>query len=402
MKRGSSTEIAQGGAGTRARNQPEFPELFRNRSRRTQTVLNSGREPFKLQELEQLADDNCRVLRARTSRGSATLVPPNRFRHSSRDSWCIMTETNRLPLAKLHGIIPPLATPLLDRDTLDVDGTERLVEHVLAGGVHGLFVLGTTGEGPSLSHDLQHKFVELVCEQVGGRVPVLVGVTDPSLRESVELAQGAEAAGAAAIVAAAPYYFAISQSELLYHMRQLAHESPLPLVLYNMPSCVKVSFEPDTVRACLEMDEIIGLKDSSGNLDYFRQVRAIADQRAGFALLIGPEEKLAVAMGLGADGGVSGGANLEPQTYVGLYEAAVRGDDAEVARLHERILAISATIYRAEPQNSRIIKGLKCSLGTLGLCSDFVMPPFEPVSETLRETIREHVQTLQLQPARSL
>src|SRR5262245_26840129 len=117
-----------------------------------------------------------------------------------------------MPLPKpLSGIIPPLATPLRDVDQLDHAGLERLIEYVLAGGVHGLFILGTTGEGPSLSYRLRCELIELACEQVNHRVPILVGITDTSAVESINLAERAADAGADAVVLAAPYYFAPNQ-----------------------------------------------------------------------------------------------------------------------------------------------------------------------------------------------
>ena len=119
----------------------------------------------------------------------------------------------------LRGIIPPMVTPLLDADTLDVAGLERLIEHILAGGVHGLFILGTTGEAPSLSHRLRQEFVERVCAQVNGRVPVLVGITDTSFVESLNLAQKAADLGAEGLVLAAPYYFLAGQAELLEYLQ---------------------------------------------------------------------------------------------------------------------------------------------------------------------------------------
>ncbi|MHC4569171.1 MAG: dihydrodipicolinate synthase family protein, partial [Planctomycetota bacterium] len=106
-------------------------------------------------------------------------------------------DSNQSPLpGPLRGIIPPLVTPLLDRDTLDTAGLERLIEHVLAGGVHGLFILGTTGEAPSLSYRLRYEVIDRVCGQVAGRVPVLVGITDTSFVESANIARKAEDAGA--------------------------------------------------------------------------------------------------------------------------------------------------------------------------------------------------------------
>lgn len=108
---------------------------------------------------------------------------------------------------RLEGIIPPLITPLLERDRLDVDGLERLVEHMIAGGIHGLFALGTTGEGPHLSYSLRKEFIQRLCKIVNARVPVLVSVTDTSFVESVQMSKAAAAAGADAVVLATPYYF---------------------------------------------------------------------------------------------------------------------------------------------------------------------------------------------------
>ncbi|MGE3803897.1 MAG: dihydrodipicolinate synthase family protein, partial [Gemmataceae bacterium] len=228
----------------------------------------------------------------------------------------------------LRGVIPPLLTPLAGRDQLDVPGLEKLIEHVLAGGVHGLFVLGTTGEGPSLSLGLRHELIERVCQQVAGRVPVLVGITDASLVESLRMAEHAEDAGAAALVASAPFYFPIGQADLRHYIQNLAEEVPLPLFLYNMPSHTKVAFELDTVRAALELPQVVGLKDSGGQMTFFRHVQLLLEQRPDWSLLIGPEELLGEAVLLGAHGGVAGGANLAPRLYVDIYDAAAAGDAA--------------------------------------------------------------------------
>src|SRR5262245_20545016 len=128
------------------------------------------------------------------------------------------------PPTVLTGIVPPLVTPLTDRDTLDEPGLERLLEHVLTGGVSGIFILGTTGEAPSLSYRLRRELVTRVCGLVAGRVPVLVGVTDTSFVESVRLAQHANDCGATAAVLAPPYYFPAGQTELISYIEHLVPE----------------------------------------------------------------------------------------------------------------------------------------------------------------------------------
>ncbi len=298
-------------------------------------------------------------------------------------------------LAKpLCGIIPPVVTPLLDRDTLDVAGLERLIAHILAGGVHGLFILGTTGETPSLSHRLRHELIERVCAQVAGRVPVLVGITDTSFVESVELSHKAAQVGAQALVLAPPYYFSTGQPELLEYLEHLLPELPLPLFLYNSPNRPKPAFDPQTVRAAADKPGIVGLKDSSTNMIYFHHLQFVLADRPDFTLLMGPEQLMADAVLSGAHGGVCGGANLWPRLYVDLYEAARAKDLARVAPLHQMVMRLCTTIYSVGQYESSFLKGLKCALSCLGICSDFVAEPFHRFREPQRQIVRQYLEEL--------
>lgn len=141
---------------------------------------------------------------------------------------------------RFRGIVPPMVTPLLGGDELDVAGLERLVEHLIAGGVSGIFILGTTGEAPSLSYRLRRELIERSARLIAGRVPMLVGITDTSLVESLDLAGHSADCGAAAVVAAPPYYLPPGQPELREYLDHLAGRTPLPLMLYNMPSLTKL------------------------------------------------------------------------------------------------------------------------------------------------------------------
>lgn len=306
-----------------------------------------------------------------------------------------MASAGQLP-SPLRGIIPPMLTPLSDRDTLDAAGLERLIEHILAGGVHGLFILGTTGEGPSLSYRLRCELIERVCEQVAGRVPVLVGISDTSLVESVNLADYAADAGARAVVLAAPYYFPAGQAELLQYVAHIAAELPLPVFLYNMPSHTKLSFEPETVRRLMDIPNVVGLKDSSADMVYFHKVRRLAAGRPDWTLLMGPEELLAEAVLLGAHGGISGGANLCPRLYVDLYQAASRGDTGRVTELQAKVMQIRRTIYSVADHGAAVIAGLKCALSCLGVCNDFMAEPFRRLGDAQRRLIRKHLGELEL------
>lgn len=297
-------------------------------------------------------------------------------------------------VTNLKGIVPPIITPLKDIDTLDVEGLEKLVEHILAGGVSGLFVLGTTGEFSSLSYRLRNELVERVCKQVDGRVPVLVGVTDTSIIESENLARKSADCGAAAVVAAPPYYYSTGQAELIEYFDKLADRMPLPLYLYNMPTHTKVMIEPKTVLEISKKKNVIGLKDSSANMAYFRLLQHTMRNHKHFQLFVGPEEIMADAVLLGANGGVNGGANMFPRLYVDLYNAAAAHDFDKIQKLQEKILTISSTIYTIGKYGSSYLKGLKCALSVMGICDDFMADPFNRFQKDERDIIKEALDKL--------
>ncbi|MCP4887777.1 MAG: dihydrodipicolinate synthase family protein [Planctomycetaceae bacterium] len=277
----------------------------------------------------------------------------------------------------MHGIIVPLVTPLSHRDAIDVPGMERLLDHVIGGGIHGIFILGTTGEAPSLSYRLRREYIKLVCQYVGDRVPVMVGVTDTSFVETIELAGVAEQAGAHAAVLSTPYYFPAGQTELVRYIGQVVEHLPgeLPLMLYNMPSLTKVWFEIDTLRRLADMPRIVGVKDSSGDLKYFRDLISLKTTRPDWSVLIGPEHLMAEAVQIGGDGGVNGGANVYPELFTQLYEAVVANQSGQVEVLSQRVDRLQQ-IYTVGKYASRFIKATKCALSIRGICNDAMAEPF--------------------------
>lgn len=298
--------------------------------------------------------------------------------------------------APLAGIIPPMVTPLTDRDSLDVAGLERLVEHILAGGVSGLFILGTTGEGPSLSYRLRRELIERVCRQVKRRVPVLVGITDTAFVESVNLARHAAESAADAVVVAPPYYMPEGQPELLEWLDHLTPELPLPLFLYNMPPLTKVAYELETVRRAMDHPRIVGLKDSSGDMEYFKQAAALLPRRPDWTLLIGPEAKLLEALQAGGHGGVNGGGNLFPELYVSVCAAFRAGDLDRARELQSLVQHISQSLYRIGRHPSSVIKGIKCALSCLGICNDFLAEPFHRFRAGERALVEARLKEIQL------
>ncbi len=268
-----------------------------------------------------------------------------------------------------------MVTPLSDRDSIDGEGLERLVEHLVVGGVHGIFILGTTGEAPSLSYRLRRELITRVCQLVRERIPVLVGITDTSFIESIAMAKHSAEAGATAVVLSTPYYFPAGQTELCGYVKNLVELMPLPLVLYNMPSLTKVWFELDTLKELASIDGIVGIKDSSGDMDYFEKLIDLRELRPDWSIMIGPEAKLPEAMILGGDGGVAGGANIYPSLFVGCYQAIVDGNSEKAKSLSDTINELQK-IYDVGKYASRFIKATKCSLSLNDICDDFMAEPF--------------------------
>lgn len=293
--------------------------------------------------------------------------------------------------SQLSGIVVPLATPLTRDGSVDRDCLHKLVEHELAGGVSGIFVLGTTGEGPHLEAEQRMEVVSRVCRQVEGRVPVLVGLCDASTAGCLRLARFATAQGADALVLTPPFYMPLSQEELLGYLRRVVPKLQLPVYLYNIPGYTKVPFAPDTVLRAVSAGPIAGLKDSSGDLGYFAAMRAAFPRESGFQLFCGPEEILVDAMRLGGDGGVCGGANLFPRLYVELYEAARDGRWETAASLQQRVRALSGAVYAHTSESSSYLRGLKSAMSALGLCREFIAEPLAPLPEDAQQKIREFV-----------
>ncbi|MCS7467787.1 dihydrodipicolinate synthase family protein [Stieleria sp. ICT_E10.1] len=292
----------------------------------------------------------------------------------------------------LQGIVPPLVTPLAARDELDRAGLQRLLDHVIDGGVAAVFILGTTGEAPSLSYRLRREMIAESVRLVGGRVPVLVGVTDTAYMETVTLAEYAAQCGADAAVLTTPYYFPAGQTELTRYVQSIAPDIPLPLMLYNMPGLTKVWFEIDTLKRLSEIPSIIGVKDSSGDLEYFGKLCQLKSIRTDWQVLIGPEALLPQAIALGGDGGVNGGANVMPSVFVDCYQALIAGDTEATDAALATILKFQE-IYEVGKYASRHIKATKSALSLIGICEDLPADPFnrflDPQREQVAEVLRE-------------
>lgn len=283
-----------------------------------------------------------------------------------------------------------MVTPLLANGDLDSKGLHKLIEHILAGGVHGIFLLGTTGEGPSLTHNLRKQLVTEACAIINKRVPVLVCISDTSFDESLELAKHAQQSGADVLVVAPPYYFPISQREMQIYLEQLVPKLLLPFLIYNMPSCTKLNFSLETIKRAKELGAI-GIKDSSGDLSYLRSILSEFSSEENFSIVTGTEMHLPEAIRKGGHGTVAGGANFFPKLFVDFYEASLANDTEKLAHLLKKVSYIGQTIYNVGKQESRFVKGTKCALAVMGICEDYTALPLRPFDAKDRAKIKTYV-----------
>lgn len=303
------------------------------------------------------------------------------------------------PRPRLHGVVPPLITPLAARDQLDLPALRRLIDHVIAGGVNALFLLGTTGELASISPRTRRETITRAARHIAGRVPFVVGISDPCLSETLALATHAMVAGAAAVVVTVPYYMSPSQDELVDYVRTIARQQPLPILLYNIPVLTKVAFEVDTVRRLADVGKVIGIKDSSGELDPLREIaRLTAATRPDWSLLVGVEHLFAPALAAGLHGCVPGGANIAPHLYADLYTALTDGDTPRAATLQQRIETLGRIYRIAGPGIPGIVRAVKTALDLMNLCPPQMTDPFRPATADEREQIRTILADLALIP----
>ena len=222
------------------------------------------------------------------------------------------------------GIIPAMVTPLTSNGKINVPSLRKLTDYLIEGCVHGVFAVGTQGEFYALTFEEKKKAIEVVVEQTRGRVPVYAGTGAVTTREAVALTQMAEAAGAAAVSVITPYFIKPNDAELLEFYTTIAKSTRLPVLLYNNPGRTGVNISTDFVVKASKVDNIIGIKDSSGDLTLTAEyIRRTAET---FAVLAGRDTLIYGTLCYGGKGSIAATANVAPKIVVEIYEAFIAGD----------------------------------------------------------------------------
>jgi 2-dehydro-3-deoxy-D-pentonate aldolase len=270
------------------------------------------------------------------------------------------------------GLMPAMVTPFDERGELDLAATEAVIERFLEAGVSGISPLGSTGEASHLTADERRRFAEEVTRMVAGRVPVVVGVGFSGTRETVELASHAQEAGADAVLVVSPFYWKVGEEGLFRHFATVAEAVDIPVVVYNLPMLTGIDLSPALIgRLAGEYPNVVGLKDTV--TEYFHTVavlREIKPTRPDFSVLSGWEDLILPSLLAGADGSICAFANVAPELFVNLVEAAKSGDLTRAAELHRQVLTLVTLGAYSDPAMGAI----KLAMRKLGV----------PISPTVR------------------
>ncbi|SDK18293.1 dihydrodipicolinate synthase family protein [Nonomuraea jiangxiensis] len=249
-----------------------------------------------------------------------------------------MSMPNAAGSAALSGVIPPVCTPLTPDYQVDVASFVRLLDHLLDGGVDGLFVLGSSSEAAYLTDAQRRVVLETVVGHVAGQVPVLAGVIDMTTPRVLEHVRAAVAAGVSGVVATAPFYTRTHPAEIRLHFRTIAAQGGLPVYAYDLPVSVHTKLGAGLLLELAAEGVLAGVKDSSGDDGGMRAV--IMGREAPFSVLTGSEVTVDSALWMGADGVVPGLGNVDPHGYVELYRCASRGDWEAARAEQERLVRL--------------------------------------------------------------
>jgi 4-hydroxy-tetrahydrodipicolinate synthase len=278
------------------------------------------------------------------------------------------------------GLMPAMVTPFDERGELDLGATEAVIERFIEAGVSGISPLGSTGEASHLTSDERKRFAEEVVRIAAGRVPIVIGVGFSGTRETEELARHAQEAGADAVLVVSPFYWKVGEEALFRHFATVAEAVDIPVVIYNLPMLTGIDLSPSLVaRIAAECPNAVGLKDTVTEYNHVVGVlQKVKPVRPDFSVLCGWEDLILPSLLAGADGSICAFANVAPELFVNLVDAAQSGDLTRAAELHRKVLTLVTLGVHSDPAMGAI----KVAMNKLGVpVSPAVRGPALPATD---------------------
>lgn len=291
---------------------------------------------------------------------------------------------------KVEGIIPAMLTPFTDTGEVDTEGIRETVNYLISNGVSQIMCLGSTGEATALTKSERITIIEETVRAANRRAPVMAGTGAPTTRDVIEQTREAKSAGADLVMIVTPFYEIPNQEGLYRHYATIAETVDIPIVLYNIPPHTNVEIGLSTLERLVEIDNIVALKESSGNLSYFAEAMLKVGDK--IPILTGGDDITLPCFALGCHGAILALANIAPRTLVDLYQAVRERDMAKAAKLYYQLLPIARAISTAE----NFPAPLKEAVNQLGRPAGPARSPIMPVNPTEKETIRQALKTANL------
>jgi 4-hydroxy-tetrahydrodipicolinate synthase len=278
------------------------------------------------------------------------------------------------------GVGTALITPFARGGAVDEAGVKRLARRQVDAGVHFLVPCGTTGESPTLSVAERRRIVELIAEEVNGRVPILAGAGGYDTKEVIHAASEMQKAGATGLLSVTPYYNKPTQEGLYQHYKAIAESTSLPIVLYSVQGRTGINIEPATVARLASLKNIVGIKEASGNITQMAEIiRLVPDE---FLVVSGDDALTVPLMSIGGRGIISVASNEIPGEMSQMVEAAERGDFAGARKMHQRLLPLLLVNFVESSPGP-----VKFAMSALGLCEEVYRLPMVPIKDTSKERV---------------
>jgi len=285
--------------------------------------------------------------------------------------------------AQYPGVYAAMATPITRDGEVDPVGIKRVVDYLFENGVTGLSILGSTGEGPSLTIAQRQRALEAALEATGDRGAVFTGAASSVVTEVIGSLKTIAGSGAQGALVPPPYYYRLDTAGIVGYYQRIAEASPVPIIIYNIPSMTKLQVLPEAVARLIEHPNIMGLKDSGGDFGYFSSLARIADGNGGFTLYTGSDAMLASSLFVGGHGLIGGAVNVVPDVLAALYRAYREGDFTRAVALQETVARASAAM-----RVGTFPAPMKAQYALKGLCERYTAAPIPPLTDAEMELLR--------------
>ncbi len=288
---------------------------------------------------------------------------------------------------KPKGIMPPHITPFTEKGEIDEPGLRNDVDFWVEAGVHGLVTCGSNGEAVYMNTAERHRVIEIVLDQANGRVPIIAGTGAPSTREAIVQTKEAKNLGVDAVLVVTPYFLSPNQAEILGYYQDISAAVDVPIVLYNVPKFTAVNMEPWVVARLAELDNVVGIKDSSGDMRQMQSLINVAGDR--ISILSGAGNLVFPCLASGGHGGIVAVANVAPKNCVEIYRQFLSSDLVKARNAQAEIVVLNDFVTRQYG-----VPAVKAGLNLLGQCGGYPRRPLLPAGGRVKEELKSILTSL--------